>query len=142
MSPKTRKPDYISIQDTSASKESDARKRMISPLARRPRRKRRSGNKDSIKENISSSSLRLFSPTSSDQKEDNKHNVGVQGLPSKSSSSIAISKQMPTSISQTLSSSPDGCAPRKTQIRRRIRSQSKLSDLMTSSSNESLLSNK
>ena len=131
---------YIDVRAT--SKGPDLRKRMPSPSTRRPRRKRRSGNKDSVKENKSSSNLRLFSPTNSDHKEENKQNFAGQNFSNGSSSSTTLNKQMPTSISQNIFSFPEGSTPKKTQTRRRIRSQSKLSDLLTSSSNESLLSNK
>ena len=137
--PKTSTPEKLG---RSVSKGPELRKRIGSPSARRPRRKRRSGNKDSIRENLSSSNLRLFSPTSSDQKEENKQNAAIPNFSNGSNSSITVTKQMPTSSSQSLFSFPDGSTPRKTQTRRRIRSQSKLSELLTSSSNESLLSNK
>ena len=140
ISAKTRTPEKIYIEGGSLSKGPELRKRMASPSTRRPRRKRRRGNKDSMKENFSSSNLRLFSPTSSDQKEEYKQNAAISNFPG--GSILSTTKQMPTSTSQNLFSFPDGSTPRKTQTRRRIRSQSKLSDLLTSSSNESLLSNK
>ena len=115
-------------------KEDDARKKIVSPSSKKPRRKKRSGAKD----HLSSSSLRLCSPSGSDHKDESK----VKDT-SPNESITSSSKQALQSISQNLSTtSVDGSTPRKSQIRRRIRSQSKLSDLVTSSSNESLLSNK
>ena len=119
-------------------KGEDTRKRMVSPSAKRPRRKRRSG----VKEHLSSSSLRLCSPAGLDYKDDSKLNDASPNDSNGNNSTHLMGKQVPTSKSQNLSSFPDGITSRKTQIRRRIRSQSKLSDLVTSSSNESLLSNK
>ena len=115
-------------------KEEDARKRIVSPSSKKPRRKKRSGAKD----HLSSSSLRLCSSASSDHKDESKLRDT-----SPNESITSNSKQALPCISQNLSTaSGDGSTPRKSQIRRRIRSQSKLSDLVTSSSNESLLSNK
>ena len=115
-------------------KEEDARKKIVSPSSKKPRRKKRSGTKDYL----SSSSLRLCSPAGSDHKDESKLKET-----SPNESIASNSKQALPGISQNLSTtSGDGSTPRKSQIRRRIRSQSKLSDLVTSSSNESLLSNK
>ena len=126
-------------KSNSSLREQDARKRMVSPTAKRPRRKKRSG----AKENLSSSSLRLSSPAGSDYKDESKLKDPNTNDSNGKITSHANSKQILTTNSQTLSSLPvDKSTPRKTQIRRRIRSQSKLSDMVTSSSNESLLSNK
>ena len=115
-------------------KEEDARKRIVSPSSKKARRKKRSGAKD----HLSSSSLRLCSPASSDHKDESKLKDA-----SPNESITSNSKQALSCISQSLSTAAgDGSTPRKSQIRRRIRSQSKLSDLVTSSSNESLRSNK
>ena len=126
-------------KSNSSLREQDARKRMVSPTPKRPRRKKRSG----AKENLSSSSLRLSSPAGSDYKDESKMKDPNTNDSNVKTSSHANYKQILTGNSQTLSSLPvDKSTPRKTQIRRRIRSQSKLSDMVTSSSNESLLSNK
>ena len=139
---KTGKPVNLSMQEHSLLKGSESRKRRASPATRRTRRKRRSGNKDGTKENPTSNSLCLLSQTGSDQQDEGKQMATTQILSGLISAPSPTSKQLPIGIGQNPSSSPDGCSPRKTQIRRRIRSQSKLSDLLTSSSNESLLSNK
>ena len=134
----------MSIREHPLSKStSENRKRINSPSTRRTRRKRRSGNKDISKENLSSSSLRHASPTGTEQKDDLKNIEATNNGSSMTITAVTTNKQLPTSVvAQSLSSSSQDCTPRKTQSRRRIRSQSKLSDLLTSSSNESLLSNK
>ena len=88
-------------------KEEDARKRIVSPSAKRPRRKRRGG----VKEHSSSSSLRLCSPAGSDYKDDSKLNDASPNDSNGNNSTHLIGKQVPTSKSQNLSSFPDGIKP-------------------------------
>ena len=118
-----------------------SRKRGVSPLSKRTRRKRRS-NRDLSKETPTSSSSRFFPPIMFDQSEHNKRSGTAEAVSRSTAPTLSVNKPLHSSTGQSICSSPDGYTPKKTQLRRRIRSQSKLSDLVTSSSNESLFSNK
>ena len=138
--PQNERTNYM--QDTSIPNALEqVRKRGVSPLSRRTRRKRRS-NRDLSKETPTSSSSRIFPPIMLDQSEHNKRSGTTEALSSSTAPTLSVNKPRHSSTGQSICSSPDGHTPKKTQLRRRIRSQSKLSDLVTSSSNESLFSNK
>ena len=131
------------MQDTSMPNALEqVRKRGVSPLSRRTRRKRRS-NRDLSKETPTSSSSRVFPPIMFDQSEHNKWSGTAEAVSGSTAPTLSVNKPRHSSTGQSICSSPDGYTPKKTQLRRRICSQSKLSDLVvTSSSNESLFSNK